>query len=204
MQTTPLTIENLQIKNNVFLAPLAGYTDYPFRKLLLEHGVGLCFTELVSAKGLMYESQGSKELLYCGNDYQNTAVQIFGSDPYYMRSACESEYLSPFKIVDINMGCPVPKVYKNGEGSALLNDIKKAEEIILNLITSHEKTLKDPAPTCRIVRHDASAITLATRVWVKSENYWDVYFDLMEQVKVAFDENEIEIPFNQLDVHITK
>lgn len=130
MQTTPLTIENLQIKNNVFLAPLAGYTDYAFRKLLLEHGVGLCFTELVSAKGLMYESQGSKELLYCGNDYQNTAVQIFGSDPYYMRSACESEYLSPFKIVDINMGCPVPKVYKNGEGSALLNDIKKAEEII--------------------------------------------------------------------------
>lgn len=130
MQAKSLTIENLQIKNNVFLAPLAGYTDYAFRKLLLERGVGLCFTELVSAKGLMYESQGSKELLYCGNDYENTAVQIFGSEPYYMRSACESEYLSPFKIVDINMGCPVPKVYKNGEGSALLNDVKKAEEII--------------------------------------------------------------------------
>ncbi len=130
MQATTLTIENLQIKNNVFLAPLAGYTDYAFRKLLIECGVGLCFTELVSAKGLMYESQGSKELLYCGDDYKNTAVQIFGSEPYYMRSACESEYLAPFKIVDINMGCPVPKVYKNGEGSALLNDIKKAEEII--------------------------------------------------------------------------
>lgn len=129
MQHT-LTIENLQIKNNVFLAPLAGYTDYAFRKLMLERGVGLCFTELVSAKGLMYDSQGSKELLYAGDDYENTAVQIFGSEPYYMRSACESEYLSPFKIVDINMGCPVPKVYKNGEGSALLNDIKKAEEII--------------------------------------------------------------------------
>ena len=130
MQPTSITIENLQIKNNVFLAPLAGYTDYAFRKLMLERGVGLCFTELVSAKGLMYESQGSKELLYTGNDYENTAVQIFGSEPYYMRSACESEYLAPFKIVDINMGCPVPKVYKNGEGSALLNDIKKAEEII--------------------------------------------------------------------------
>ncbi len=130
MQLATLTIENLQIKNNVFLAPLAGYTDYAFRKLMLERGVGLCFTELVSAKGLMYDSQGSKELLYAGDDYENTAVQIFGSEPYYMRSACESEYLSPFKIVDINMGCPVPKVYKNGEGSALLNDIKKAEEII--------------------------------------------------------------------------
>ena len=130
MQPKFLTIENLQIKNNVFLAPLAGYTDYAFRKLLLGCGVGLSFTELVSAKGLMYESQGSKELLYCGDDYENTAVQIFGSEPYYMRSACESEYLRPFKMVDINMGCPVPKVYKNGEGSALLNDIKKAEEII--------------------------------------------------------------------------
>lgn len=129
MQHT-LTIENLQIKNNVFLAPLAGYTDYAFRKLMLERGVGLCFTELVSAKGLMYDSQGSKELLYAGDDYENTAVQIFGSEPYFMRSACESEYLSPFTIVDINMGCPVPKVYRNGEGSALLNDIKKAEEII--------------------------------------------------------------------------
>ena len=130
MQATSILVENLQIKNNVFLAPMAGYTDYAFRKLELECGVGLAFTELVSAKGLMYESQGSKELLYCGEDYQNTAVQIFGSEPYYMRSACESEYLKPFKILDINMGCPVPKVYKNGEGSALLNDIKKAEEII--------------------------------------------------------------------------
>jgi len=87
-------------------------------------------------------------------------------------------------------------------GIAYSNDHNKAEEIVLNLANSHEKTLKDPAPTCRIIRHDASAITLVTRVWVKSENYWDVYFDLMEQVKVAFDKNGIEIPFNQLDVHI--
>ena len=130
MKPTTLTIENLQIKNNVFLAPLAGYTDYAFRKLLLERGVGLCFTELVSAKGLMYDSKNTKVLLHCGGDYENTAAQIFGSEPYYMRGACESDYLAPFKIVDINMGCPVPKVYKNGEGSALLKDIKKAEELI--------------------------------------------------------------------------
>ncbi|MBE7081710.1 MAG: tRNA-dihydrouridine synthase [Clostridiales bacterium] len=130
MKTKQLKVGNLYVKNNVFLAPMAGYTDYPYRKLQLECGVGLTFTELVSAKGLMYKSQGSKELLYCGDDIDNTAVQLFGSEPYYMRSACESEYLSNFKIVDINMGCPVPKVYRNGEGSALLNDLKKASEII--------------------------------------------------------------------------
>ncbi len=130
MKINQLKIGNLYIKNNVLLAPMAGYTDYAYRKLQLECGIGLAFTELVSAKGLIYQSQGSKDLLYCGDDIENTAVQIFGSEPYYMRSACESEDLSPFKIVDINMGCPVPKVYKNGEGSALLSDLKKAKEII--------------------------------------------------------------------------
>jgi len=130
MKAKQLQIGNICVKNNVFLAPMAGYTDFCYRKLQLECGIGLAFTELVSAKGLMYESQGSKELLFCGSDIEDTAVQIFGSEPYYMRSACESEYLSPFKIVDINMGCPVPKVYKNGEGSALLGDLKKAKEII--------------------------------------------------------------------------
>lgn len=87
-------------------------------------------------------------------------------------------------------------------GIAYANDHKKAEEIILNLISAHEKCLKDPAPMCRIVRHDASAITLATKVWVNSADYWDVYFDLLEQVKTEFDAQGIEIPFNQLDVHV--
>ncbi len=132
MRTSKIILGDVFIKNNVFLAPIAGYTDYCFRKLQLECGVGLAFTELVSAKGLMFESAGSKELLFCGEEIENTAVQIFGSEPEYMRLACESEYLAPFKIVDINMGCPVPKVYKNGEGCALLNDLKKAEEIIKN------------------------------------------------------------------------
>ncbi len=136
MKAKQLQVGNISVKNNVFLAPMAGYTDYSYRKLQLECGIGLAFTELVSAKGLMYKSQGSKELLYCGDNIDNTAVQIFGSEPYYMRSACESQDLSPFKIVDINMGCPVPKVYKNGEGSALLNNLKKAKEIISECVKS--------------------------------------------------------------------
>ena len=136
MKVHALTIGNTQVENNIFLAPMAGYTDYAFRKLQISLGVGLSFTELVSAKGLMYGGQGSAELLYSGNDIGKTAAQIFGSDAYFMRSACESDYLAPFSIIDINMGCPVPKVFKNGEGSALLTDIKKAEYIVKECVKS--------------------------------------------------------------------
>ena len=136
MQVRTLTVGNTQVKNNIFLAPMAGYTDYAFRNLSLRLGAGLVFTELVSAKGLMYGGNGSKELLFSGSDIENTAVQIFGADAYFMRSACESEHLKDFNIVDINMGCPVPKVFKNGEGSALLTDIKKAENIVKECVKS--------------------------------------------------------------------
>jgi nifR3 family TIM-barrel protein len=136
MQTHTLVVGDTQIKNNIFLAPMAGYTDYAFRKLALSLGIGLAFTELVSAKGLMYGGNGSKDLLFCGDDISKTCAQIFGADAYFMRSACESEHLKDFKIIDINMGCPVPKVFKNGEGSALLTDIKKAENIIKECVKS--------------------------------------------------------------------
>ncbi len=136
MKVNALLVGNVQVKNNVFLAPMAGYTDFAFRNCQLDLGAGLAFTELVSAKGLMYGGNGSKELLFCDGRENQTAVQIFGEDAYFMRSACESEHLKPFKIVDINMGCPVPKVFKNGEGSALLLDIKKAENIIKECVKS--------------------------------------------------------------------
>lgn len=109
---------------------MAGYTDYSYRKLALDLGYGFCFTELVSAKGLLYKSKNPDSLLFCGDDFNQTGAQIFGSDAYSMRSAIESEYLRKFPLIDVNMGCPVPKVYKNGDGSALLNDIKKAEGIL--------------------------------------------------------------------------
>lgn len=135
MQLKSLTVGNLQIRNNVFMAPLAGYTDYAFRSLVLELGAGLTFTELVSAKGINFGGGANKELLKC-NDYNLTSAQLFGADPYFMRKACESKELALFKFVDINMGCPVPKVYKNGEGSALLTDLKKAENIIKECVKS--------------------------------------------------------------------
>lgn len=136
MQIHALTIGNTRVKNNVFLAPMAGYTDYAIRKLQIEMGVGLTFTELVSAKGLVFGGKNNAVLIYSGNNKKQTAVQLFGADPYYMRSACESEYLHDFELIDINMGCPVPKVYKNGEGSALLKDVTKAESVIKECVKS--------------------------------------------------------------------
>lgn len=124
-------IGGFAIKNNVWLAPLAGYTNYPFRKIALESGAGFVFTEMVSAKGLCYGSENTKELLYTAENERGAAgVQIFGSDPAFMRRAAESEELAPFEIVDINMGCPVPKIFKNGEGSALLENPLLAEKIV--------------------------------------------------------------------------
>ncbi len=136
MRLTPITIGNIQVQNNVFLAPLAGYTNYAFRRLCKGYGAGLCYTEMVSAKGLKYGSENTKELLYTDEREGLTAVQIFGNDPEIMRMACENPALAPFPIVDINMGCPVPKIYKNGEGSALLENPKLAEKIVAECIKS--------------------------------------------------------------------
>ena len=132
----PITIGDITVKNNVFLAPLAGYTNYPFRLICSKFGAGLCCTEMVSAKGLKYGSENTKELLYTSKEEGIAAVQLFGSDPDILRAACESEELAPFPIVDINMGCPVPKIYKNGEGSALLENPKLAEKIVEECVKS--------------------------------------------------------------------
>lgn len=131
MKLDRVQVGGFEIKNNVWLAPLAGYTNYPFRKIALQSGAGFAFTEMVSAKGLCYGSENTKELLYTSeNERGRVGVQIFGSDPAFMRRAAESEELSAFDIVDINMGCPVPKIYKNGEGSALLENPRLAERVV--------------------------------------------------------------------------
>ncbi|MBE7100136.1 MAG: tRNA-dihydrouridine synthase family protein [Clostridiales bacterium] len=136
MRLTPIRVGEIQLNNNVFLAPLAGYTNYPFRRLCKGYGAGLCYTEMVSAKGLKYGSENTKELLYTDEREGGCAAQIFGSEPEIMRMACENEALAPFPIIDINMGCPVPKIYKNGEGSALLENPKLAEKIVKECVKS--------------------------------------------------------------------
>ena len=136
MFNTPIKIGQYETRSRVFFAPLAGYTNYPFRLLCKGYGAGLCFTEMVSAKGLKFGSENTKELLYTTDKEGLTAAQIFGSDPAIMRAACESEDLAAFPIVDINMGCPVPKIYKNGEGSALLENPVLAEKIVSECVKS--------------------------------------------------------------------
>ena len=136
MRLTPIQIGNITTENNVFLAPLAGYTNYAFRRLCKGYGAGLCYTEMVSAKGLKYGSENTKELLFTDNYEGVAAAQIFGSEPDTMRLACEHEALAPFPIIDINMGCPVPKIYKNGEGSALLENPLLAEQIVKECVKS--------------------------------------------------------------------
>ena len=136
MDLHAVKIGSVTTENNVFLAPLAGYTNYAFRRVCKASGAGLCYTEMVSAKGLKYGSENTQELLYTDENEGLTAVQIFGNEPDTMRLACEHEKIAPFPIVDINMGCPVPKIYKNGEGSALLEDPALAEKIVRECVKS--------------------------------------------------------------------
>ncbi|MBR2968998.1 MAG: tRNA-dihydrouridine synthase [Clostridia bacterium] len=136
MEIKPLNIGGVRLEGNVLLAPLAGYTDFAFRGLCVELGASLAFTEMVSCKGLMYNNENTSALLTVTDKERVKAAQIFGNDPQIMRAACESEHLAPFDIIDINMGCPVPKLYKNGEGSALLENIALAEKVVSECVKS--------------------------------------------------------------------
>lgn len=130
MKQKSVKIGTATAENNVFMAPLAGYTDFAFRSLCLSYGAGLAFTEMVSANGLLYGSRATKELLFTADGEKVKAVQLFGSDRLVMKEAVLSEALAPFDVIDVNMGCPVPKIYGNGAGSALLEDMPRAEKII--------------------------------------------------------------------------
>lgn len=123
-----LNIGSYISKNNLFIAPLAGFTDHAFREICLSLGAGLVYTEMVSAKALIHNNERTKELLIGAND--QTVAQIFGNEPQVLKTACEHPDLAPYKLVDINMGCPAPKIYNNKEGSYLLNDFDLAGKLI--------------------------------------------------------------------------
>lgn len=125
-----LKIGNVELKNNLILAPIAGYSDVGFRFLAKKYGAALTFTEMISAKALCYGNQKTFELLATFESESPVGVQLFGSCPEDFAKAVKMKELEKFDIIDINMGCPAPKIYQNGEGSALLKDIKKAQEIV--------------------------------------------------------------------------
>lgn len=126
----PIRVGGLMLPSNVLMAPLAGYTCYPFRMLAYELGAGLCFTEMCSANALKYEDRATNRLLLTTEDEPIRAVQLLGGNPAVMERMAKSALLNDFDIIDINMGCPVPNVFKSGEGSALMQDFKRAAAII--------------------------------------------------------------------------
>ncbi len=123
-------IGSLTLTSNVFMAPLAGYTCYPFRMLCYELGAGLCFTEMVSANALKYKDKATQKLLFSTPKEPIRAVQLLGGDPRILEQMASDPLLESFDLIDINMGCPTPNIYKSGEGSALLEDPKRAAAII--------------------------------------------------------------------------
>ena len=124
-----LQIGNVKLKNNILLAPMAGITDLPFRLMCQKFNPGLTCTEMVSSKAIFYDDEKTKKLMNCDGEERPIAIQIFGSDVETM--GFSAEYVSKLAdIVDINMGCPAPKVTKNGDGSSLLQNLEKAGKVI--------------------------------------------------------------------------
>lgn len=133
MYLKELKIGNVKCKNNIFLAPMAGITDLPFRLICERFEPGLVVTEMVSSKALLYNDEKTKKLLNTQNEKRPVSMQIFGSDEEAM--AYGAKYVSKIAdIVDINMGCPAPKVTKNGDGSNLLLDLDKAGRVIDSVV----------------------------------------------------------------------
>ena len=125
-----LKIGSVTLDNNILLAPMAGVTALPFRLLCREQGVGLVCMEMISAKALQYKNRNTKALLAIHPKEYPVSLQLFGSDPYIISEMAKEIEELPFQILDINMGCPVPKVVKNGEGSALMKEPKLVYEIV--------------------------------------------------------------------------
>lgn len=130
---------NVELDNNVFLAPMAGVTDLPYRLICRGMNCGMVYTEMVSAKGLYYHDQKTEELLRIEEAEKPVAIQIFGSDPEIMARAAYQLNDRENLILDINMGCPTPKITKNGDGSALMRNPKLAGEVIAAVVRESVK-----------------------------------------------------------------
>lgn len=194
-----LTVGNVQLKNNLVFAPIAGFSEVGFRHLCAKYGAGLTYTELVSAKGLVYGNKGTEELLATTDIETPCAVQIFGSDPEFMYKAAKDERLGKFDIIDINMGCPVKKVFGNGDGSALMKNPALITEVVQAVKEGGSRPVtvkmragieigKPLAVECALAaqKGDASAVTVHARY---REQYYSGECDhtITKAVKDALD-----------------
>ena len=195
----PIQIGNVKLKNNVFLAPMAGITDRAFRIICEEFEPGLVYTEMISAKGLMYDDKKTEQLLNMKGEKRPIAVQIFGSDVEAMKYA--AKYVSKYAdIIDINMGCPAPKVVKNGDGSKLLLNLDLVYDIVKAVVENStvpvtvkfrkgwdSNTINAVEAAKVMEKAGASAITIHGRT--RSEFYsgnadWDIIKEVKESVKI--------------------
>lgn len=155
MEIKKIRLGGILLPSNVLMAPLAGYTCYPFRMLAYEMGAGLCFTEMSSANALKYQDRATRRLLFTTAEEPVKAVQLLGGIPAVMEEMACGELLAGFDVIDINMGCPVPNVFKSGEGSALMLDQKRASAIIRGC----KKSGKPVTVKCRTGIHENNMFT---------------------------------------------
>ncbi len=196
----PLMIGGVTLMNNIILAPMAGVTDLPFRLLCSEQGAGLTCMEMVSAKAIWYGNKNTESLLEIHPDEGPTSLQLFGSDPKIVSEMAKRIEERPFHVLDINMGCPVPKVVNNGEGSALMREPKLAGEIIAATVKAIDKpvTVKirkgfDAAHVNAVemarIAEDAGAAAVAVHGRTREQYYageadWDIIRQVVEAVSI--------------------
>ena len=192
-------IGNVEMENPFVLAPMAGVTDLPFRKLCKEQGAGLICMEMVSAKAISFHNKNTEALMEIDSFEHPVSMQLFGNDPHLMAEVAKSIEERPFDILDINMGCPVPKVVNNGEGSALLKDPKLIEEIVRNVSSAISKPLtvkvrigfekaEKPVDIVEIAKRveDAGAAAIAVHGRTREQYYSGVAnWEAIRQVKEA-------------------
>ena len=200
MQT--LQIGNVKLKNNLILGPMAGVTDLPFRLLCAEQGAGLLCMEMVSAKAILYNNKNTKAMLTIDEREHPVSLQLFGSDPQIMGDIAkriENEGVA-FDILDINMGCPVPKVVNNGEGSALMKNPLLAGRIIeaMAKATSRPVTVKIRkgfddahvnAPEMAHIAQESGAAAVAVHGRTREQYYsgkadWNIIREVKETVRI--------------------
>lgn len=216
MYIKPLKIGNVVLENNIVLAPMAGITDLPFRYLAKKFNPGLVYTEMVSAKALFYGDEKTKKLLNMRNEKRPIAVQIFGSDVEAMVYA--TKYLQDkADIIDINMGCPAPKVVKNGDGSKLLLNLDLVGEIVTAVVEASDipvtvkirKGWNDDNIVAKeaakiIEKAGASAITIHGRT--REEFYsgnadWDIIKKVKESINIpCIGNGDIKSPEDALKI----
>lgn len=195
-----LQIGNVVLKNNLILAPMAGVTDLPFRLLCSEQGVGLCCMEMISAKALFYNNKSTEGLMEIHPDEGPVSLQLFGSDPTIMSEIAKRIEEYPFSILDINMGCPVPKVVNNKEGSYLMKDpilvgqiVEKVSRAIQKPVTVKIRKGFDEehvnATEIAKIAEESGAKAIAVHARTREQYYagradWDIIRQVKEAVSI--------------------